>query len=216
MCKSKSRTRRHARLPEAFHDPSAIHSCSPLSASRWCSPRRPARSCCREIELQAGRSWSRSPRRSCSWKGLLQANFRGLDKNLRQPPADAETWTFVRGQALLIAETGNLLMLRPPKSDGQEPGWTPAAELREKATSLARAAAARDHAKRRRGAGGPGRHLQPLPPDIPRQRSGHAVRGTTVTGLRHWPLVLPGDRRYIKRTLDAAARNFGRPAANHR
>ncbi len=77
-------------------------------------------------------------------EGLLQANVRGLEKNLRQPPADQETWTFVRGQALLIAETGNLLMLRPPKSGGQEAWMDLAAELRTKATALARTAASRD------------------------------------------------------------------------
>jgi hypothetical protein len=83
-------------------------------------------------------------------EGLLQANVRGLEKNLRQAPADAETWTFVRGQALLIAETGNLLMLRPPRSGGQEAWMAHAADLREKATGLARLAAARDAAGSRR------------------------------------------------------------------
>src|SRR3954471_3887702 len=65
-------------------------------------------------------------------EGLLQANVRGLEKNLRQAPADQEAWTFVRGQALLIAETGNLLMLRPPKSGGQDAWMEAAAELRDK------------------------------------------------------------------------------------
>jgi hypothetical protein len=77
-------------------------------------------------------------------EGLLQANFRGLEKNLRQPPTDQETWTFVRGQALLIAETGNLLMLRPPKLEGQDAWLASAADLREKATGLAKLGAARD------------------------------------------------------------------------
>jgi hypothetical protein len=84
-------------------------------------------------------------------EGLLQANTRGLEKNLRQPPTDQETWTFVRGQALLIAETGNLLMLRPPRSGGEDTWLASSAELREKATSLARAAAARDAERARRG-----------------------------------------------------------------
>jgi hypothetical protein len=84
-------------------------------------------------------------------EGLLQANVRGLEKNLRQPPADAETWTFVRGQALLIAETGNLLMLRPPKAGGQDAWMAAASELREKATALAKVAAVRDADKGRRG-----------------------------------------------------------------
>ena len=83
-------------------------------------------------------------------EGLLQANFRGLEKNLRQGPTDQETWTFVRGQALLIAESGNLLMLRPPKSGGQDTWFDAAAELREKATALARSAATRDTDRCRR------------------------------------------------------------------
>jgi hypothetical protein len=84
-------------------------------------------------------------------EGLLQANFRGLEKNLRQPPTDQETWTFIRGQALLIAETGNLLMIRPPKIEGQDAWMASAAELREKATAIARAAGTRDADRTRRG-----------------------------------------------------------------
>jgi hypothetical protein len=84
-------------------------------------------------------------------EGLLQANVRGLEKNLGQPPTDQETWTFVRGQALLIAETGNLLMLRPPKTEGQDAWLAAAAELREKGTVIARAAATRDADRARRG-----------------------------------------------------------------
>jgi hypothetical protein len=84
-------------------------------------------------------------------EGLLQANVRGLEKNLRQPPADVETWTFVRGQALLIAETSNLLLIRPPRSGGQDTWMTSATELRDKATALARSAAARDADGSRRG-----------------------------------------------------------------
>jgi hypothetical protein len=84
-------------------------------------------------------------------EGLLQANFRGLEKNLRQGPADQETWAFVRGQALLIAETGNLLMLRPPRANGQDAWLASAADLRAKATALARTAAPRDLDRARRG-----------------------------------------------------------------
>lgn len=82
---------------------------------------------------------------------LNTANFKGLDRLLRDRPADAEAWTFARGQALLIAETGNLLMLRPPKNEGQDAWLERCAELREAATSLARSAAARDFDKSQRG-----------------------------------------------------------------
>lgn len=77
-------------------------------------------------------------------EGLNQANFRGLDKLLKEKPADAEAWIFARGQALLIAETGNLLMLRPPRNRGQDEWMDRAAELREAATAVARAAGRRD------------------------------------------------------------------------
>lgn len=77
-------------------------------------------------------------------EGLNQANYRGLERLLRDKPADVEAWTFARGQALLIAETGNLLMLRPPRAKGQDAWMDHAAELREAATALARMAARRD------------------------------------------------------------------------
>ena len=77
-------------------------------------------------------------------EGLNQANYRGLERLLRDKPADVEAWTFARGQALLIAETGNLLMLRPPRAKGQDAWLDHAAELREAATALARTAAKRD------------------------------------------------------------------------
>jgi hypothetical protein len=77
-------------------------------------------------------------------EGLMQANFRGLERNLKQSPADDAGWIFARGQALLIAETGNLLLMRPPRSGGQDVWNDLAADLRERGTRLARAAAAKD------------------------------------------------------------------------
>lgn len=77
-------------------------------------------------------------------EALLQANFRGLERNLRQKPGDETAWVYARGQALLIAEAGNLLMLRPPKTSGQDAWLDCCSELREKGTRLARAAAAKD------------------------------------------------------------------------
>jgi hypothetical protein len=77
-------------------------------------------------------------------EALLQANFRGLERNLRQKPIDEMAWVYSRGQALLIAETGNLLMLRPPKTAGQDTWLEMCNDLREKGTRLARLAAAKD------------------------------------------------------------------------
>jgi hypothetical protein len=78
-------------------------------------------------------------------EGLAQPNYRGLEKNLKEKPADAETWTFLRGQALLIAETGNLLLIRPPRKEGQDAWFRSATELRETAAALAKHAANRDY-----------------------------------------------------------------------
>ncbi len=79
-------------------------------------------------------------------EGLALSNYRGLDRLLKQRPADVETWTFARGQALLIAETANLLMLRPPKNAQGEKAWMQqSTDLRDQATSLARQLANRDY-----------------------------------------------------------------------
>ena len=78
-------------------------------------------------------------------EGLAHANYRGLEKNLKEKPGDAETWAFVRGQALLIAETGNLLMIRPPRNEGQDSWFRNATELRETAAALSKHAGNRDY-----------------------------------------------------------------------
>jgi hypothetical protein len=79
-------------------------------------------------------------------EGIHQSNYRGLERLLQNRPADDETWKFARGQALLIAESGNLLMLRPPKtSAGQEPWMRHATDLREKAAALATTTGSRDY-----------------------------------------------------------------------
>lgn len=70
-------------------------------------------------------------------EGLAHANFRGLERNLSTKPTEDQTWVFARGQSLLIAETANLLMLRPPKKEGQETWFARAMDMRDKATSLA-------------------------------------------------------------------------------
>jgi hypothetical protein len=86
--------------------------------------------------------------------GLAQSNYRGLEGLLKKAPADNEGWTFARGQALLLAETGNLLLLRPPRTaDGQDAWFRHATELREAAASLARSAGSQDYARSRTGLG---------------------------------------------------------------
>lgn len=80
-------------------------------------------------------------------EGLANANFKGLEKQLKAEPASVQSWTFARGQALLLAETGNLLMMRPPKGDAQNLWFERAMALRLTATQLAEAAASKDYAK---------------------------------------------------------------------
>jgi hypothetical protein len=82
-------------------------------------------------------------------EGLNQANFHGLERILKQKPGDAEAWAFARGQALLIAETGNLLLMRPPRQRGREAWLERAVGLREAATALARAAGNREYPRSR-------------------------------------------------------------------
>jgi hypothetical protein len=82
-------------------------------------------------------------------EALNQSNFRGLERFLKQKPADAETWKFVRGQALLIAETGNLLLMRPPRNQGEATWMERASDLRDAAKRLGRAAGDSDYERSR-------------------------------------------------------------------
>jgi hypothetical protein len=82
-------------------------------------------------------------------EGINQTNYRGLERLLQQKPGDDDTWRFARGQALLIAESGNLLMLRPPRSGGQEEWMRRATELRETGATLARLAGTQDYERSR-------------------------------------------------------------------
>lgn len=78
-------------------------------------------------------------------EGLANSNYRSLNRLLKEKPADADTWVFVRGQALLLAETGNLLLLRPPRNNGRDTWMKLAMAMRDEAGELARKAAARNH-----------------------------------------------------------------------
>ncbi len=78
-------------------------------------------------------------------EGLAHANFRGLERNLAKNPIDGQSWVFARGQALLIAETANLLMLRPPKSPSSQPFWFGhSMDMRNQSMSLAQDLAKKD------------------------------------------------------------------------
>src|SRR4051794_23817010 len=84
-------------------------------------------------------------------EGLNEANYRGLVRLLKDKPADDDTWRFARGQALLIAETGNLLLLRPPRNNGRDTWMRRATGLRQSAAALARQLGDRDYDASRRG-----------------------------------------------------------------
>ena len=77
-------------------------------------------------------------------EGLAHANFRGLERNLAKKPIDDQSWTFARGQALLIAETANLLMLRPPRNPGENAWFELSMALRSQASQLAQILAKKD------------------------------------------------------------------------
>lgn len=77
-------------------------------------------------------------------EGLAHPNFRGLEKNLSKNPIDDASWIYARGQALLLAETANLLMLRPPKMQGQPNWFDHAMDLRTQSTRLAQTLAKKD------------------------------------------------------------------------
>jgi hypothetical protein len=79
-------------------------------------------------------------------EGLAHANYRSLNRLLKDKPEDVETWRFARGQALLVAETGNLLLLRPPRNSGRDTWMKLAMAMRDEAGNLARKAGSRDFA----------------------------------------------------------------------
>jgi hypothetical protein len=83
-------------------------------------------------------------------EGLAQSNYRAVEKHLQgKGPADDDTWTFARGQALLIAETGNLLLLRPPRNAGRDVWMRRAMDMRQSAGNLARRLASHELARSR-------------------------------------------------------------------
>ncbi len=77
-------------------------------------------------------------------EGLATPNYQSLAKILKEKPADVETWTFARGQAILVAETGNLLLLRPPRNQGRDTWMREAMDMRQAAVALARQVGNRD------------------------------------------------------------------------
>lgn len=84
-------------------------------------------------------------------EAITHANFRGLERNLTKKEIDEQSWVFARGQALLIAESANLLMLRPPKNQGEAVWFERSMEMRKQALLLAQQVAKKDIAKSKAG-----------------------------------------------------------------
>jgi hypothetical protein len=84
-------------------------------------------------------------------EGIAHTNFRGLERLLTERPSELKAWQFARGQALLLAETANLLMLRPPKNQGQPIWFERAMALRDTSRELAQAVGARDYERGKSG-----------------------------------------------------------------
>jgi hypothetical protein len=77
-------------------------------------------------------------------EGLAHTNFRGLERNLAKGSLEDKDWIFARGQALLLAETANLLMLRPPRNSGENAWMDRSMDLRSRAQQLAQILAKKD------------------------------------------------------------------------
>ncbi|MGL6095979.1 MAG: hypothetical protein ACRC7O_09320 [Fimbriiglobus sp.] len=87
--------------------------------------------------------------------GFAKPNFDGLGRTLRDKPTTANGWAFARGQALLVAESANLLLMRPPSDRVAHEAWfARTIEMRTAALGVAKAAAAKDHLAARGGVAG--------------------------------------------------------------
>jgi hypothetical protein len=84
-------------------------------------------------------------------EGLALSNYKSLNRLLKAPPSDNDSWVFARGQALLVAETGNLLLLRPPRNSGRDTWMKLGMDMRTSAGNLARSIGARDYARSKAG-----------------------------------------------------------------
>ena len=82
-------------------------------------------------------------------EGIAHTNYRGLERILSQKPPEEQSWKFARGQALLLAEAANLLMLRPPKNEGTNVWFEQSMQLRTQAKQLAETVSKRDLDKSR-------------------------------------------------------------------
>ena len=82
-------------------------------------------------------------------EGVFQAPYRRLKAGLAAEPKDAAGWKAVRSDALILAEGGNLLLLRKAPKDAAE--WAKhSAASRDSGADLFKAAKAKDFAAARK------------------------------------------------------------------
>jgi hypothetical protein len=73
-----------------------------------------------------------------------QPVYQRLKSNLSQEPADNAAWTTIKSDALILAETGNLLMLRAP-NENQNAWLEHSVSLREAGQEMYQAAKKKDY-----------------------------------------------------------------------
>jgi hypothetical protein len=76
-------------------------------------------------------------------EGVFQGPYRRLKVSMAAEPKDNAGWKAIRGEALILAEGGNLLLLRKPAMDAEE--WVKySAASRDAGADLFKAAKAKD------------------------------------------------------------------------
>ena len=80
---------------------------------------------------------------------VFQPTFRRLKPAMSVVPADKKAWKAIKADALVLAEAGNLLLIREPKDEVAD--WVEhSVQVREFGGQLYRAAKAKDHATARK------------------------------------------------------------------
>lgn len=80
---------------------------------------------------------------------VFQPTFRRLKPAMATAPPDNKVWKAVKADALILAESGNLLLMREPKEDIAD--WVKhSVEVRDFGAELYRAARAKDHTAARK------------------------------------------------------------------
>lgn len=80
---------------------------------------------------------------------VFQPTYRRLKAEMAEAPADNQAWKAIKSDSLILAEGGNLLLIRTPEEDADE--WTEhSAAVRDLGGELYAAAKAKDYEAARR------------------------------------------------------------------